>query len=126
MALPTERELENFHSALNKVRKKLFGRYTSQNYGFIDGSEKVLDLNIHVENFPDQTVRTISYGGFSFQLEKNGKFYEIKIQHSVRDEFSVWIGVLAVGQQQAFTVFASKAKFKDLDEEVLKLVSLIK
>jgi hypothetical protein len=112
----TPEEIARHGRAIAKIRGKLFGQHTPEEFAIVPGSERVLSATAQQKwcaSIGD--YRTITFGGLRFTLAIESSRYELTVSHSERDVF-----ILHIANERGNTEVVSPVKFNELDRAAWK------
>jgi hypothetical protein len=112
----TPEEIARHGRAIAKIRRKLFGQHTPEEFAIVPGSERVLSATAQQKwcaSIGD--YRTITFGGLRFTLAIESSRYELTVSHSERDVF-----ILHIANERGNTEVVSPVKFNELDRAAWK------
>jgi hypothetical protein len=112
----TPEEIARHGRAIAKIRRKLFGQHTPDEFAIVPGSERVLSATAQQKwcaSIGD--YRTITFGGLRFTLAIASSRYELTVSHSERDVF-----ILHIANERGNTEVVSPVKFNELDRVAWK------
>jgi hypothetical protein len=114
----TPEEIARHGRAIAKIRRKLFGQHTPEEFAIVPGSERVLSATAQQKWCASiGEYRTITFGGLRFTLSIASSRYELTVSHSERDVF-----ILHIANERGNTEVVSPVKFNELDRAAWKHV----
>jgi hypothetical protein len=116
---PTERSLHE--RAMQKLRRRLFRRYTPESYFVVPHSEHVIAAYAEeCWNAACGTYRVVHLGGLQYHIDCGDPLGHSRfaVSHIEADRFNLWLSAAA-----GHTVTAVAVRFRDLDEVAFRYVS---